>query len=119
MTGISAWLDLMTQTATIEPPSGRDRFNNRTYGASVSYTCRVVGQQRRVVNAAGQEVTSYQTVYLGSPDAVDPDARITLSTADVGSTSPLLTQPPIVATGRYPDESGQHHSVVYLGRRSA
>lgn len=113
-TGVSAFFDLMRQSVTIEPRTGQDRYNAPTYGAAVTYRCRIVGKRRLVVNGLGQTVVSEQTVYLGTANPVDPTARVTLSTADTGSTEAGAITPSILATGRYPDERGAHNSVIYL-----
>lgn len=113
-TGISAWHDLMTQAITIEPRAGQDIADTPVYGTPVSYRCRLVGKRTQVLNAAGENVVSNQTCYLGTRDPVDPMARVTLSTADVFSTSDNAIHPPILAVGRYPDENGAHHTALYF-----
>lgn len=116
MTGVSAWLDLMPQSVTIEPLSTtpRDLYGNKSYGSATTYRCRIVGKRQQVINAQGQQVLSQQTIYLATPNAVDPESRVTLSTADAGSTDLTAMQPEILATAAFPDESGAHHSVIYL-----
>lgn len=115
MSRLAAWRSMMQQTATIAPRTGQDGFGVATYGTAVSYRCRLVGKRRQVLNAAGQLVISNQTLYLLSADNVLPSARVTLSTGDVGSTESWSLTPPILATGRYPDEhAGFHHTVIYL-----
>lgn len=111
---VADWLDMMTQTVSIAAASTMSGYGERTYGTAVSYACRIAGKRRLVLNAQGQEVVSSMTVYLGSPVAVDPTARITLSTADAGSTSEDAIHPAILASGRYPDENGAHHTELYL-----
>lgn len=112
---VGDWLDMMTQTILVAArTSGLDRYGNAQYGADVSIRCRIVGKRRRVIGPNGNEVTSEQTVYLGTADPVDPLARVTISTGDAGSTASHAINPPILATGRYPDEDGAHHSVIYL-----
>jgi hypothetical protein len=115
VTSVAAWLDMMRQTVTVEPVSGRDLFGNKTYGAALTYRCRLVGKRKLVIDEAGKEVLSRQTVYLATADAIDPESRVTLSTADVGSTAATAINPPIVSTARFPDETGWHHAVIYLG----
>ena len=106
---ISEFSDLLLQTITIEPFVGHDGYGNTTYGTAVSYFARVVGKRQLIRDMKGQEVTSEVTVYLLSNVAVDPKSRITLPSDFVP------TQPPILATGRYPDESGEiHHTQIFL-----
>lgn len=114
MTAIAAWADFMRQTMTVEARTGQDGFGNATYGAATAYQCRLVGKRQLVLNGEGREVVSKQTAYLASADEIGPQARVTLSTADVGSTQNYAIHPPILASARYPDEAGQHHSVLYF-----
>lgn len=114
MTAISGWFDLLTQSVSVAPYASRNAYGEDSYGAAVTYRARVVGKRSKVINAAGQEVVSDQTVYLGTANAVDPRSRVTLSTADAGSTEEYAIHPPIISTGRYPDENGNHHSVLFL-----
>ena len=114
MSDLRAWRALMNQTVTVAPRTGVDGFGRPTYGTAVSYKARLVGKRRQVINAAGQQVVSDQTAYLYGAPAVDPQSKVTLSTGDVGSTSALAINPPILAVGRFPDETGWHHSVLYL-----
>lgn len=113
-TPVSLWGDMMPQTVSVEPRTGNDVYAKPTYGAAVTYPCRIVGKRRLVINAAGQQVLSQQTVYVVTNASIDAESRITLSTADTGSTGSLAVHPPIIATGRYPDENGAHHSVIFL-----
>lgn len=114
MTAVSAWLDMMRQTVSVQEPSGMDTFGTQSYGTAATYRCRIVGKRRHVINALGLEVVSQQTVYLATDTMVSPQAKVTLSTADVGSTEAHSLTPVLLATGRYPDENGQHHTVLYL-----
>lgn len=115
MSSVTDWLDMMTQTVTIAPPSATfDSYGARTYGTPVSYPCRIVGKRTKVTDLHGDEVVSQQTVYLGTEQPIDPEAQVTISTGDAGSTEETAIHPQVLATGRYPDEAGAHHSVVYL-----
>lgn len=105
--GLRPWAGLMRQVVLVAPRTGHDSFGHPAYGADVSYFGRLVGKRQLVRNSDGQEVMSSQTVYLRSGDNVLPSARVTLSTTDVGSTEEWSLKPPIVATGRYSDESGR------------
>jgi UDP-N-acetylglucosamine enolpyruvyl transferase len=112
---IGAWRPFMKQRVSVEALTGRDAYGAPTYGTAVTYGARVVGRRRSVLNAAGEEVVSSQTVYLASGDNVLPTARVTLSTGDVGSTESWALQPTILATGRYPDETGAMlYTALYL-----
>lgn len=113
--GIDAWADLMTQAITVEPYAGvGDAYGGATYGAARAYACRIVGRRYDVITRQGEAVASRQTIYLASADPVDPRSQVTLSTADTGSTEARAIHPPILDVGRYPDENGAHHTVLYL-----
>lgn len=115
MPSVPAWRHLMRQTATVAARTGQDSFGVPTYGMATSYRCRLVGKRRLVINVQGQQVVSGQTLYLMSGDNIQPDARVTLSTGDVGSTESWALQPKILSTGRYPDETGAfHHTSLFL-----
>ena len=105
--GIRDFLDLMGQTVTIEPFTGRDGYGVPTYGPEVAYRARVVGRVRLVRNAQGQDVASMHTVYLAASPVIAPEDRLTLPDEYVPRT------PPILAVSRVPDERGIHHVVVY------
>ena len=112
---LAPWRGMMRQVITVAPRSGQDSFGVPTYGTAVTYRCRLVGKRRQVLNAAGQMVVSDQTAYLFSADNVLPDAQVTLSTADVGSTESFDINPKLLAVERRFDEEGPHHVVLYAG----
>ena len=45
--------DFFNETITIEPFTGRDSYGTPSYGASVSYPCRINGSQRQVIDTMG------------------------------------------------------------------
>ena len=105
----------MNQAALVAPRTGQDSFGVPTYGSDVTYRGRLVGKRRQVLNTLGQQVVSSQTFYVASGDNILPDARVTLSTGDVGSTESWALTPKILATGRYPDEAGRFlYSALFL-----
>ncbi len=105
---IDEFLDFMGDEVIIEPWEGQLASGEPSYGSPVTYKGRVVGKVRKVVNALGQETVSAKTLYLGSPVQVDPMDRITLPDPH------LPKQPRIISSGIFPDESGAHHSEIYL-----
>ncbi len=115
MRAISAFFHLMRDTITYESLIARDGYGDETYAAPVSYRARVVGEQKAIVSFTGVEVISQQTVYVGAKIVAQPTDRITLSTALVNSTDQSAVHPPILGAKRLPDQSGTHHSVLYLG----
>ena len=113
---VRAFAPLMTQRCTIAPKTSYGDYGAASYGAAVTYQCAVVGEMKRVVNAAGDEVPSHQQVYLMSNAAIRPEDKITLSTGDVGSTESYAINPSIVAVSRYPFTRGQFFTMISLGR---
>lgn len=111
---LSTWRGMMRQRLSVQPPSGKDGYGQRTYGSAVSYRCRLVGKRRQVLDVQGREVTSMWTAYLYSADVIDPESLVTLSTGDVGSTESFAVNPPIKSVSMFPDESGHHHTVLFL-----
>jgi hypothetical protein len=94
MRPITGYAHLMRQFLTVEPRTGQDLYNKPTFGAPVTYRCRLVSKRQQVLAADG----------------------ITLRSEDVGSTESYAIQPPILATARYSGDATQpwHHSVLYL-----
>ena len=112
---LGPWRELMTQSVSIAARSGVDSYGKPTYSTSpTTYVARVVGRRRLVINAVGQEVPSDWTVYLYGNPAVTPQDKVTLSTADTGSTATLAINPPILGVGRYPDEGGMVYTALFL-----
>lgn len=101
--------DMFPHTVSIEPWSAQDKYTEPTFGTLASYKARVVGKNRLVRNAQGQQVVSSTTVYIyGYISGLSPLDRLTLPAGN----SPL--QPPIISIGQEPDGDGGHHSVVYV-----
>lgn len=115
MRAIGRWLHLMSSTVLVAARTTMNAYGEASYGTNVSYPAHISRKRRIVRNAMGQEVVSGQAVYLGASPVVDPTARVTLSTAEVGSTESALVFPPIVAVERRSDQYGPHHTVIFLG----
>jgi len=114
---VRSFAPLMRQRVTVNPivasSSGYDDYGNASYGASVVYQCAVVMEMKLVTDAQGQQVPSGTQVYLASAAAVRPEDRITLSTADVGSTESYAINPRIISVQRYPFTRGQFVTCIY------
>ena len=106
----------MRHTVIIAPVVSQDVHGKPTYSTSpTTLRARVVGERRQGLDANRREVVSSQTVYLASGLAVAPDSQVTLTTAEAGSTEPGALTPPIVRTGRYPNEMGrQVYTALFL-----
>lgn len=100
------FLALMPHQVTIQRFTGRDLFGQPQYGPPEVYRARVVGKQRLVRSRDGTEKVSATQVYVFGAPAVSVEDRITL---------PDGSQPPILAVSRVPDETGDHHVVIYCG----
>ena len=114
MRSIAAWHHMMSSTASVAPRSGMDGYGKPTYGTAVSYKAHLSRKRRLVRGANGQEVVSDQALYLATGDNIQPTGKVTLSTADIGSTEAAQISPPIVAVERRFDQYGPHHVVLYL-----
>jgi len=114
MRPIASFAHLMSSTITVEPRTGVDAQGRPTYGSSTTYAAHLMGEQKRMVDDKGQETVSRQQVIVSATAAVTPTSRVTLSTADVGSTEASLRQPLLLAVQRRFDQGGGHHLVLYF-----
>ena len=112
---ISRWFDMLPQTVEIAPFASRNDFGEASYGSSVAYKCRIAGRTENVIDYDGQQVTSGQQIYLGSNAKVSALDQITLSTGDVASTGSGVVNPKILAVSHIPDQSGLHHTKLFMG----
>lgn len=117
MRPIARWLHLMSSTVTVEARTDDDTSGYPTpqYAAGVAYRAHLSRKRRLVRTLGGEQVVSDMAVYLATSDAVEPTARLTLSTGDVGSTEATALQPAIVAVERHFDAAGPHHTVLFCG----
>ena len=104
----------MKQQCTIAPLASEDSRGKPTYGAAVTYRCRLVRKETEVVDSKGRILKSGHTLYLASADLILTDAQLTLSTGDTGSTEATAINPPILGSDTYPDESGPVYTAVRL-----
>ena len=104
----------MSSTVLIAARSGNDGYGKPTYGSDVSYTAHLGHERKLVRTPGGQEVESGQQIHLSGSPAVQPTARITLSTADVGSTEAFAINPTIISVDRRFDGIGAHHTVIFV-----
>ena len=102
------------QTVQVAARSGVDSYGQPSFGSDVAYKARVVGKRRLVRNDQGDQVISSHTVYFAATPAVGAHDRITLSTGDVNSTETGALQPPILSVGKFPDDLGRQHVILFL-----
>ena len=107
------WARLFTETATIEPPTGRDRYGATTYGTAVSYRAYCQPKVRMVRVKDGQQKVSNLRVRLinldySAPAFIDPDSRLTLPAG-------YAPQQPIILTAELStDERGASHVILMV-----
>lgn len=114
MRSIAGWGRFSGNVVYVAPRSSVDGYGKPTYGTDVRYDAHLANKQEMVRAPNGQEVESKQQAWLFTTDVIPTTSRLTLSTADVGSTEPTQTQPKILAVVRRFDGGRPHHSVVYL-----
>lgn len=115
MRPIARWRHMMSSTVSVQERTGMDGYGKPTFGAASSYRAHLARKRQLVRDAVGQEVVSNQAVYLETTVNIQPTAKVTLSTGDVGSTESFALSPSIVAVERRFDQNGPHHVVLYLG----
>lgn len=106
----------MPDVITYQKAGVVDAYGDRAYGAAVTYRARVVGEQKLITSFSGYSVTSNQTVYIAGVITAQPGDQVTLSTGIVSSTEESAIHPIMLGAKRVPDQSGVHHSTLYLGQ---
>ncbi len=105
------FLELMPETITIEPVTGRDEYSARTFGTATSHRARVTTQVLRVLDFNGNINLSQTVVWVApTPDAIPTDVL-----ADARITLPDGTQPPLLSAAVVSDEDGPHHLKLMFG----
>ena len=101
---IEDFFDLMPHRVTFEPLTGSDLYAKPGYGNPIVVEhSRVVYENAKTTDDAGQEVVARGKIYLGGVFGITPKHRVTL---------PDGSHPPIIRVLQYPDENGPHHEVV-------
>lgn len=114
MRPISRWTHLMSSRVGISLRTCQDGYGKPVYGTATTYRAHLARKRQIVRNQGGQDVESMQALYLATTDVIPETARVTLSTADAGSTETYALHPAIRAVERRYDQRGPHHVVVYL-----
>lgn len=111
MSGIEGlYLDMMPSTVQVAAWTAYDSYGRPSYAADVAYRARIVDKRRLLRDNAGVQRLAVATIYLFSANRIDPRSRITL---------PDGTQPTILAAESFPDQDGDHHTVLYVGEATA
>jgi hypothetical protein len=111
---VSRWAHMMASTCTVAVRTGTNSFGQPTYGTAVTYKCHISRKKRMISNAAGEQIDAGQTIYLNTNAMFEPTAQVTLTTGDVGSTQSHAINPRIVSVERLFDQTGPHHTVLYM-----
>lgn len=100
------FLEMLPHMITFEPIVNVDLYAKPTFGIPVSVQGRVVYSVEKVTNEGGQDVVARGRVYLAQVVGLSSKYRMTL---------PDGSSALIIKVGRYPDERGDHHEVVFFG----
>lgn len=104
----------MSSAVQVAARSGTDAYGKPSYGTATTYRGHVARKRHLVLNANQQVVASEQSVYLSTKDQILPNAQVTLSTGDVGSTESWAIHPIITSVERLFDQHGAHHVVLHF-----
>jgi len=102
------FIEDMPSTVVIEPWQSGDAYSKPTYGAAVSYRCRLEAGAHRILDANGQEVVSMTRLFLAGSFAISTKDRLTMPAGTIPS------RPPIKRVDQVHDEEGPHHTVVHI-----
>lgn len=98
--------DFMTDTVTVEPLAFKDDYGAPSYGAAVTYACRIDGGTKVRVNVEGVERSVNAMLYFPGVPGIGPMDRLTMPGGFVPQ------QPPILRVSQFTDEGGAHHTEV-------
>lgn len=99
--------ELMTDSIVIEVAGATsDVFGGTGYATGVTYSGRLVRQNKMVRTDVGDEAVSRSHFYVFGAPGIQPADRATLGDG---------THPDILSVERYPDENGPHHEIIYFG----
>lgn len=77
------FLDLMTDTVTVEPFDARSSYGAATYGTAVSYSARVMYRSRMIRGADGELVQSTGSALIDRQTKIGAKDRVTLADGTV------------------------------------
>lgn len=105
----AAFLDFLEQSITIEPYVSDNKYGEASYGASVSYQCRIEYVNKVIRTAENIERVSTATIFVNTATVINPRSKITLPSGHTPANSPILSVQVQV------DETGlTHHTVIYI-----
>lgn len=98
--------EMMQDTITVYPHSTLDSYGKQSFGAGVSYQCRLVGEQRIRRDKDGREVIEMGRAIVYGVAVVDVRDQLALPNGE----TPLVT-----SVDQLADENGDHHTVIGYG----
>lgn len=106
MTIEAEFAEFMLDPIVIEVAGATDSvFGGTAYATGVTYTGRLVRQNKMVRTDVGDEAVSRSHFYVFGAPGIQPADRATLADG---------TQPDILSVERFPDENGPHHEIIYF-----
>ncbi len=100
--------DFLNDTVTVEPLVSRDGYGTPTYGAAVSYQCRVSGNEIQVADVSGVVRATKATIYIMGNPTINPADRLTMPAGF------FPQQPPMIGVNTLSDENGPHHVEILV-----
>lgn len=101
---VSEWLDMMADTVTVYPLTGRASDGKPTYSATgVSYPAYVNMKNHLVVDRQGRTVTARGYAILGTTTVIGIEDKVVLPAEYTPTT------PPLIDVNVQTDKSGNHH----------
>jgi hypothetical protein len=105
---LNAIKSLYKDTINIKPYSSSDLKGVRSYGSSVAYKARVIGQHNLVKDATGKEVMSTVVAWINANTGITVRDHFTLPSRFSPNT------PECLKVEFLSDENGAHHIKVYF-----
>lgn len=100
------FLQMMVDTVQWERFEKRDAYGKPTYRSPEPLRCRLVQKTELVADSEGQERVAMGHIYLFGAPGITVQDRFTL---------PDGSQPVVLRVGRFPDNTGPHHEVIWYG----
>ena len=117
------FLEMMPHTVSVELCTGRDRNDDKTFAAAISYKCRISGKVLSLRRQSSTDETPIFDLYIGGK--IIAGQHVALTDADKFTIEDRVTLPAVAAwvdntpvifaIGRITDEDGQHHAKLQCG----
>lgn len=107
---VSDWLDMMSDTVTITPFTGRSVSGVPTYnGTPWTAPAYIEMKNHLIINHEGREVMAKGRVFMGTTQIPGIEDKVTLPS------DYIPVSPPILAVNLVNDEGGTHHVTLEIG----